>query len=184
MLLTLAQLPLWATLLCTLAFAFVSIVLILTILIQKPQGGGLAGAFGSGAGSGQTAFGAKTGDALTWATIIMFTVFVLGSIGLNFAMRLPEAPPTGDNPAGATPPAPDASNPDATNPATGQPPATGEPSSTGQPPATGEPPANTPEQAPGVTPPGNTPPEAPEATPPSNTPPPANAGSPTPPPAR
>lgn len=68
-------------------FLIVSTILILTVLIQKPQGGGLAGAFGSGAGSGQTAFGAKTGDALTWATIIMFVVWLVTSVGLNLAFR-------------------------------------------------------------------------------------------------
>jgi len=73
-------------------FLAVSVVLILTVLIQKPQGGGLAGAFGSGAGSGQTAFGAKTGDALTWATIIMFVVWLIGSIGLNLFIRQPDLP--------------------------------------------------------------------------------------------
>lgn len=68
-------------------FLLVCVLLILAVLIQKPQGGGLAGAFGSGAGSGQTAFGAKTGDALTWATIIMFVVWLITAVGLNLAFR-------------------------------------------------------------------------------------------------
>jgi len=72
-------------------FLIFSTLLILTVLIQKPQGGGLAGAFGSGAGSGQTAFGAKTGDALTWATIIMFVVWLFASVGLNLAFRPADA---------------------------------------------------------------------------------------------
>lgn len=60
-----------------------SVLLILTILIQRPQGGGLAAAFGgAGAGSGQTAFGAKTGDALTIMTIVVFVLWLLISIGL------------------------------------------------------------------------------------------------------
>lgn len=71
-------------------FVLVAIVLILTILIQRPQGGGISGAFGSGAGSGQTAFGTKTGDALTIATISMFVIFLALAIGLNFAVRPPE----------------------------------------------------------------------------------------------
>ena len=62
-------------------FIFVSLMLILLILIQKGRGGGLSGAFG-GAG-GNTAFGAKTGDVLTWATSIIFAVFVLLAITLN-----------------------------------------------------------------------------------------------------
>lgn len=74
------------------AFLAISIVLILTVLIQRPTGGGLSGAFGSGAGSGQTAFGAKTGDVLTMVTIVVFGVWLLGAIGLNFATRPPEAP--------------------------------------------------------------------------------------------
>src|SRR4051812_50215329 len=56
-------------------FIFVAVILILLILIQKGRGGGLAGAFG-GAG-GNTAFGSKTGDVLTWATSILFGVFLL-----------------------------------------------------------------------------------------------------------
>jgi len=62
-------------------FILVSLLLILLILIQKGRGGGLSGAFG-GAG-GNTAFGAKTGDVLTWATSIIFGVFVLLAITLN-----------------------------------------------------------------------------------------------------
>ena len=73
-------------------FLAVSVILILTVLIQRPTGGGLSGAFGSGAGSGQTAFGAKTGDVLTMVTIVVFGVWLLGAIGLNFATRPPEAP--------------------------------------------------------------------------------------------
>jgi preprotein translocase subunit SecG len=72
-------------------FVVVSVLLILTILIQRPQGGGLSGAFGSGAGSGQTAFGAKTGDALTIATIGMFALWVVFAVVLNFTVRPAEA---------------------------------------------------------------------------------------------
>lgn len=79
-------------------FIVVCVLLVLTILIQKPQGGGLSGAFGAGAsGSGQTAFGTKTGDALTWMTIGMFIIYLGAAIGMNYAMR-----PTGPTP----PPAP------------------------------------------------------------------------------
>ncbi len=62
-------------------FIVVCLFLILLILIQKGRGGGLASAFG-GAG-GNTAFGAKTGDVLTWATSIVFGVFLLLAIMLN-----------------------------------------------------------------------------------------------------
>ncbi|CAN5790266.1 hypothetical protein BH11PLA1_BH11PLA1_16280 [soil metagenome] len=67
------------------------LLLMLTVLIQKPQGGGLAGAFGSGAGSGQTAFGTRTGDALTVATISMFVLYLVTAVGLNYAAR-PDGP--------------------------------------------------------------------------------------------
>src|ERR1043165_5452460 len=62
-------------------FTLVSVLLILIILIQKGRGGGLASAFGGGGGN--TAFGSKTGDVLTWATSILFGVFLLLAIGLN-----------------------------------------------------------------------------------------------------
>jgi len=63
------------------AFILVCMMLIGLILIQKGRGGGLASAFG-GAG-GQTAFGSKTGDVLTWATSIVFAVFVVLAVTLN-----------------------------------------------------------------------------------------------------
>src|SRR5256885_8809201 len=59
----------------------VGIFLILLILIQKGRGGGLASAFGGAGGS--TAFGAKTGDVLTWATSIVFGVFLFLGVALN-----------------------------------------------------------------------------------------------------
>lgn len=70
-------------------FLMICIVMILLVLIQRPQGGGLSGAFGSGGGggAGQTAFGTKTGDVLTWATIAIFVAFVSFAIILNFATR-------------------------------------------------------------------------------------------------
>lgn len=71
----------------TVFLAVVCVALILTILIQRPQGGGLTAAFGASTGSGQTAFGAKTGDFLTILTITMFVVFVLLAIALNFLAR-------------------------------------------------------------------------------------------------
>ena len=55
-------------------FALVCIVLILVILIQKGRGGGLSAAFGGGAGS---VLGSKTGDFLTWVTIVLVGVFLL-----------------------------------------------------------------------------------------------------------
>ena len=62
-------------------FVVLSLFLVLLVLIQKGRGGGLSAAFG-GVG-GNTAFGAKTGDVLTWATSIVFGVFLLLAVGLN-----------------------------------------------------------------------------------------------------
>jgi preprotein translocase subunit SecG len=62
-------------------FITVGVILIMLVLIQKGRGGGLSGAFGGGGGN--TAFGSKTGDVLTWATSIVFGVFVLLAIILN-----------------------------------------------------------------------------------------------------
>ncbi|HEV8291504.1 MAG TPA: preprotein translocase subunit SecG [Tepidisphaeraceae bacterium] len=62
-------------------FIIVCLFLILLVLIQKGRGGGLASAFG-GAG-GNTAFGSKTGDVLTWATSVVFGIFLILAITLN-----------------------------------------------------------------------------------------------------
>ncbi len=71
-------------------FLVLSAFLVLLVLIQKGRGGGLASAFG-GVG-GNTAFGAKTGDVLTWATSVVFGVFVVLAIFLNLiANNLHEA---------------------------------------------------------------------------------------------
>jgi preprotein translocase subunit SecG len=43
-------------------------------LIQKGRGGGLSGAFGGAAASG--ILGSKTGDFLTWVTIVLVGVFL------------------------------------------------------------------------------------------------------------
>ena len=65
--------------------------LIMLVLIQKGRGGGLSGAFGGGGGN--TAFGAKTGDVLTWATSIVFALFVILAVVLNLVCdRLPSNP--------------------------------------------------------------------------------------------
>ncbi|MEX0742240.1 MAG: preprotein translocase subunit SecG [Phycisphaeraceae bacterium] len=67
-------------------FILTCIFLVLVILIQKPKGGGLSGAFG-GAGGGGAVFGAKAGDALTWFTVGAFTCFLLLAIALVYATR-------------------------------------------------------------------------------------------------
>ena len=55
-------------------FVLCCLTLILIILIQKGRGGGLSAAFGGGAGS---VLGSKTGDFLTWVTIVLVGVFLL-----------------------------------------------------------------------------------------------------------
>lgn len=74
-------------------FLVIAFAMILLVLIQRPQGGGLSGAFGAGGGggAGQTAFGTKTGDVLTGATITIFMLFLIFAIVLNFATR-PQVP--------------------------------------------------------------------------------------------
>ena len=57
-------------------FVLVCVVLILVILIQKGRGGGLSGAFGGGGMAGSL-LGSKTGDFLTWVTIVLVGVFLL-----------------------------------------------------------------------------------------------------------
>jgi len=55
-------------------FLTCSVVLILVILIQKGRGGGLSAAFGGGMASG--ILGSKTGDFLTWVTIVLVSIFL------------------------------------------------------------------------------------------------------------
>lgn len=62
-------------------FLVLCVAMIGLILIQRGRGGGIASAFG-GAG-GNTAFGSKTGDVLTWATSIVFGIFLTMAVGLN-----------------------------------------------------------------------------------------------------
>src|SRR6187549_425690 len=63
-------------------FIFVCFCMIMLILIQKGRGGGISSAFG-GAG-GNTAFGSKTGDVLTWATSVVFLIFLGMCVALNY----------------------------------------------------------------------------------------------------
>ena len=55
-------------------FIVCCVALILIILIQKGRGGGLSGAFGGAMASG--ILGSKTGDFLTWVTIVLAGVFL------------------------------------------------------------------------------------------------------------
>lgn len=86
----------------TVLFIIVSVAMILIILVQRPQGGGLAGAFGGAGGGGtETVFGGRVGDALTWFTCIAFGVYLFLAIGLNMADAPPQAPPPVEEAAAA-----------------------------------------------------------------------------------
>ena len=84
--------PTWLIGILVVLFMVFCILMVLTVLIQKPQGGGLASAFGGGASAGQTAFGTKTGDALTIFTISVFVLYLLTAVVLNWSAR-PQAAP-------------------------------------------------------------------------------------------
>lgn len=74
----------WLFSVLTILFIVISVALALVILLQRPQGGGLAQAFGGSSGGGtDTAFGGRTGDALTVATVAVFTMYILTAIALN-----------------------------------------------------------------------------------------------------
>lgn len=121
-----------------LVFLVLAILLMGVILLQRGRGVGLSGAFG-GAGL-HTAFGSKTGDVLTWATIVLAGVFLLYSVLMNYvfvpqkaanAIRIsaPAAPanqlpidPGIDGGAGSSQPPP-GGQPGATNPPAGPVPA-------------------------------------------------------------
>jgi preprotein translocase subunit SecG len=96
--------------LCLILFIFVCLFMILLILIQKGRGGGLASAFG-GMG-GNTAFGSKTGDVLTWATSIVFGIFLVLAVSLNLLANYRQneatrtAPQVTESPAPSGTPAP------------------------------------------------------------------------------
>ncbi len=66
-------------------FAVLAILLMIVILLQRGKGVGLAGAFG-GSGGG-TAFGAKTGDILTWVTIVAAVAILTYTVLLNYVFR-------------------------------------------------------------------------------------------------
>ncbi|MFM8732265.1 MAG: preprotein translocase subunit SecG, partial [Phycisphaerales bacterium] len=77
-------------------FLIASVCLVLIILVQRPQGGGLAQAFGGGSGGTDTAFGGRTGDALTYATVTAFGIYLALAIALNImdsSLTAPPAPP-------------------------------------------------------------------------------------------
>lgn len=56
-------------------FIISAAALVLVILIQKGKGGGLSAAFGGGGAGGL--LGSKTGDFLTWVTMVLVGVFLI-----------------------------------------------------------------------------------------------------------
>lgn len=69
------------------SFIFVGLVMMLVILIQKPKGGGLSGAFGGAGGSSTAVFGSKVGDVLTWFTVGSFVIFLVLGMGLTWSVN-------------------------------------------------------------------------------------------------
>lgn len=55
-------------------FVICSVALVLIVLVQKGRGGGLSAAFGGSMASG--ILGSKTGDFLTWVTIVLVGIFL------------------------------------------------------------------------------------------------------------
>jgi preprotein translocase subunit SecG len=59
-------------------FVISCVILTLVILIQKGKGGGLSSAFGGGGAGGL--LGSKTGDFLTWVTIVLVGIMLLFAV--------------------------------------------------------------------------------------------------------
>ena len=74
----------WAIAFLAIVFAVVCVLLILMVLIQKPRGGGLSGAFGGVGDSAQSVFGSKVGDIATLITVVMFVCFILLAMGMQW----------------------------------------------------------------------------------------------------
>lgn len=95
----------WYHMILATLFASIAILLMLVILLQRGRGVGLSGAFGGVGGS--SALGAKTGDILTWITMVGAGVFIALAITLNFFFRPstptdPNATPAGGAPTNTT----------------------------------------------------------------------------------
>ncbi|MGE0479808.1 MAG: preprotein translocase subunit SecG [Phycisphaerae bacterium] len=97
----------WYHTILSFLFAVVCLLLLLVILLQRGRGVGLAGAFGGAGGSGG-AFGSKTGDFLTWVTVVGAGIYLVFAVILNYVFVPPAPaiapPPAPAAPAGETPP--------------------------------------------------------------------------------
>ncbi len=108
-------------------FVACCIILILVILIQKGRGGGLSAAFGGGGAGGL--LGTKTGDFLTWVTIVLVSVFLLLAITMAKFYR----PQVSDYGARTQPPQQQPVTDQQSPPSTGQRPAPGDSNTTAAP---------------------------------------------------
>jgi preprotein translocase subunit SecG len=78
----------------TIGLVVVSLFLILSVIVQKPRGGGLAGAFSGGAGAqADSAFGAQASNVAVTATIAAFVIFLLLAIAINLMLGGAETSP-------------------------------------------------------------------------------------------
>jgi len=85
-------------------FVICCVVLILIILVQKGKGGGLSSAFGGGASGG--ILGTKTGDFLTWVTIVLVGIMLFFAVILaKFYKPVPKGSVIPGIPATQTAPA-------------------------------------------------------------------------------
>lgn len=100
----------WYHTLLGIFFAVVCVLLMAVILLQRGRGVGLSGAFG-GAGGTSSAFGSKTGDVLTWVTIVGAIIMLTFAVLLNYVFRpigpglsrvAPPPSPTRGAPVGGT----------------------------------------------------------------------------------
>jgi preprotein translocase subunit SecG len=66
-------------------WTLLAIGLVLIVLIQKGRGGGISAAFGGGGAN--SLLGTKTGDFLTWVTIGLVTVLLVGAVVMGKYMR-------------------------------------------------------------------------------------------------
>jgi preprotein translocase subunit SecG len=87
-------------LILTIVLIVIAIAMILIILVQRPQGGGLASAFGGAGGGGtDTVFGGRVGDALTIMTVVAFILFLGTAIALNLVESKTIVEETPESPA-------------------------------------------------------------------------------------
>lgn len=111
MMLPLAKISIWWTMFAAL-WVLLALGLILVVLIQKGRGGGIGAAFGGGGAN--SLLGTKTGDFLTWVTISLISLFLVGAVVMGKYMRpssdsglAPSVTPIPEMPAPMQPALPD-----------------------------------------------------------------------------